>query len=247
MKKTKIETADYTWNPVTGCARGCDYCYARGIARRFADKNNITYVDGVKPAHLQNVAYPYGFKPTLHPAHLNDPQMVKKPSTIFVTSMGDLFAEWIPDEWIVKVLKAAEQAPQHTYMFLTKNPEKYRYYPERPNWWFGTTVNHAEDMKAASRAFELYSARSQNRWLSIEPLFERFDDDAITNLKHFEWVVIGAETGNRKGKVTPEREWVQEIADECKIHGIPVFMKNSLADIMWREFVQEFPEWRKAK
>lgn len=36
MNKTKIEWADSTWNPVTGCLHGCEYCYARRIANRFA-------------------------------------------------------------------------------------------------------------------------------------------------------------------------------------------------------------------
>ena len=35
MNKTKIDWCDSTWNPVTGCLHGCEYCYARGIANRF--------------------------------------------------------------------------------------------------------------------------------------------------------------------------------------------------------------------
>ena len=37
MNKTKIDWADSTWNPVTGCLHDCEYCYARGIAKRFSD------------------------------------------------------------------------------------------------------------------------------------------------------------------------------------------------------------------
>ena len=33
--KTKIDWCDSTWNPVTGCLHGCEYCYARRIAERF--------------------------------------------------------------------------------------------------------------------------------------------------------------------------------------------------------------------
>ena len=36
MNKTKIDWCDSTWNPVTGCLHGCEYCYARGIANRFS-------------------------------------------------------------------------------------------------------------------------------------------------------------------------------------------------------------------
>ena len=36
MLKTKIEWCDSTWNPVTGCQHGCEYCYAKRIAERFS-------------------------------------------------------------------------------------------------------------------------------------------------------------------------------------------------------------------
>ena len=35
MQKSNIEWCDSTWNPVTGCKHGCEYCYARRIAARF--------------------------------------------------------------------------------------------------------------------------------------------------------------------------------------------------------------------
>ena len=44
MNHTSIDWAEYSWNPVTGCQRGCDYCYARRIAERFHGP------DGFKPA-----------------------------------------------------------------------------------------------------------------------------------------------------------------------------------------------------
>lgn len=39
MNKTKIDWCDSTWNPVTGCLHGCEYCYARDIAHRFGGWN----------------------------------------------------------------------------------------------------------------------------------------------------------------------------------------------------------------
>ncbi len=56
-----------------------------------------------------------------------------------------------------------------------------------------------------------------------------------------DWVIIGAETGNRKGKVVPKKDWVMKIAEECEYSGIPVFMKESLRDLMGDDFRQEFP------
>ena len=38
MNDTKIEWCDMTWNPVTGCLHGCEYCYAKKVAHRFDGK-----------------------------------------------------------------------------------------------------------------------------------------------------------------------------------------------------------------
>ena len=57
-----------------------------------------------------------------------------------------------------------------------------------------------------------------------------------------EWVIIGAETGNRKDKVVPEKEWLEQLVSECRKYGIPVFMKSSLENIWEGELIQEFPE-----
>ena len=56
-----------------------------------------------------------------------------------------------------------------------------------------------------------------------------------------DWVIIGAETGNRKGKVKPEKKWIMKIADMCQMSSVPVFMKDSLREIAGSDFRQEFP------
>ena len=58
-----------------------------------------------------------------------------------------------------------------------------------------------------------------------------------------DWLIIGAETGNRKGKVVPDKDWIMEIAEECELMDIPLFMKESLRGIMGKDFRQEFP-WK---
>ena len=55
------------------------------------------------------------------------------------------------------------------------------------------------------------------------------------------WVIIGAETGNRKDKVIPKREWVDNIVEAASITNMKVFMKGSLRDLMGDDFLQEFP------
>ena len=89
-------------------------------------------------------------------------------------------------------------------------------------------------------------------WVSIEPIHERLlpewfvssigsDDGQCIEFRRWEWVVIGAETGNRKDKIIPKKEWIQEIADICLQEGTPVFMKESLRGLMGSDFKQEFP------
>ena len=103
MNKTDISWCDFTWNPVTGCKRGCAYCYARKIHNRF---NKTPFTDIV-----------------FHPERLNDPAKIKKPSTIFVGSMSDC-QYWSNEQW-EKVLYVCNKNTHHKYMFLSKDPKSY--------------------------------------------------------------------------------------------------------------------------
>lgn len=253
--KTKIDWADASWNPITGCQHGCEYCYARNMAKRFgahleaifptmeldAPFRIIKYkeLSKAEPRGKTN-PYPYDFTPTFHRYKLDQPKRWERPRTIFVCSMADLFGAWVPDEWIEEVFAACKEAEQHRYLFLTKNP--YRYIelamagklPAEENFWYGTSTTTPE-----SPAF---FSRGHNTFLSIEPILEKFDkpgdDGTVANTN---WVIIGAETGNRKGKVIPEKEWIDEIARECEKRRKPLFMKSSLQQLMGEDFVQEFP------
>ena len=86
-----ISWAAWSWNPVTGCLHGCDYCYARAIANRFTN------------------AFPAGFTPLFHHERLDAPTNTVIPAAhrddpayrrVFVCSMADLYGRWVPDEWI---------------------------------------------------------------------------------------------------------------------------------------------------
>ena len=267
--RTKIDWCDATWNPVTGCLHGCAYCYARRIAERFSTEQKYKRpYEPVLPVPTRRVRtkpepYPYGFKPTFHRYKLDEPQRWKKPRNIFVCSMADLFGDWVPDEWIKQVFEACEAAPQHRYLFLTKNPArlckmasayKIRRWNERhegklhpqteayaqtlslpshDNWWFGSTL----DSKNARR---FQGDNHFNTFTSIEPLTENMDV-GIGSFGSDEWVIIGAETGNRKGRIIPKREWVENIVEAAQITGMKVFMKESLRGMMGADFRQEFP------
>ena len=259
--RTKISWCDSTWNPVTGCLHGCEYCYARRIAERFgratiavcgedgyAEYGGMTCADG-NCHELEypyedygkgcTAPYPFEFDPTFHRYKLDEPQRWKKPRTIFVCSMSDLFGEWVPDKWIDQVFKACEAAPQHRYLFLTKNPARLckmaraGILPYHDNWWFGSTL----DSKNAKR---FQGGFIYHTFSSIEPLTEHMHV-GLGSFGSDEWVIIGAETGNRKGKIIPKREWVENIVEAAQITGMKVFMKESLRGLMGEDFRQEFP------
>lgn len=217
MNKTAIEWCDYTWNPVTGCKHGCPYCYARKIAERFKGSK----------------AWPNGFEPMFHHDRINDPQKIKKPQTIFVCSMADLFGAWVPDLWVSMVLDACWQAPQHTYIFLTKNPQRYLRIPGchlgKKNFWFGTTITNQLD--ADQRIQWLRKMPEGNRFVSFEPLLEKIKvPELIDTWKgpFIKQVIIGAQT-NPSIEVTPEM--VQPIGGAtCPgvVPAIKMFCKDSI-------------------
>ena len=248
MNKTKIEWCDSTWNPVTGCYHGCPYCYARNMINRFgkaeygksAGKMDVLELyDPVKDENGKRIAYPTGFIPTLHRYRLND-YKDKTGRTIFVCSMADLFGEWVPDRWIEEVFVACKAAPQHRYLFLTKNPQRLcdlansKKLPYEENFWYGCTIDNKKS--------RIYPGRIRdNTFLSIEPLTE-FLNVGIGSFGIAKWIIIGAETGNRKDKVVPKKEWIENITEVCKRQGIPLFMKNSLIPIIGEEnMIREFP------
>ena len=262
MQATKIEWCDATWNPVTGCLHECKYCYAKKIAERFGgcysseEPNKKVYNvlhDLEKPRQIygnriRQAPFPYKFEPTLHRYRLSEPQKKKKPQNIFVCSMADLFGEWVPDEWIEAVFEACKKAPWHRYIFLTKNPERYAKLPEKvfrmahlqddQELWMGCTINNRHNM---ADAIEMRA--SMRCFLSIEPLQTEVSDifdNLLDAERYIKWVIIGAETGNRKGKIIPKREWIENILRECEYNDIPVFMKNSLAKIWQGELAREF-------
>lgn len=263
MNKTKIEWCDMTWNPVTGCLHNCPYCYARRIAERFgldfAPKLDDPGMEGackydsaegmdtmlelekpyIKGGRIQ--PYPMAFLPTFHKYRLDEPARKTKPQKIFVCSMADLFGDWVPDEWIEEVFKICIiKAPHHKYLFLTKNPARYlqilkSQYPlcDYQNMWFGFTHTEGE-------LWGLPAHMQINRFVSIEPLLGEVYPSPFFWEDGIDWVIIGQQTG--PGAVPPKREWVESIVQQCKAAGTPVFMKNSLKDLMGDDFIQEWPE-----
>lgn len=260
MDKTRVEWADSTWNPVTGCYHGCPYCYARTIANRFAGgvarhekKRSDGLHDLFQPAMVLRggkrmaAPFPFAFEPTLHRYRLDDYVRKERPRNIFVCSTADLFGDWVPDEWIEAVFESCKRGAQHRYMFLTKNPQRYvklaeaGKLPETPNMWYGTTTTTPDD--------SFFFHGKLNTFASIEPILAPFiglTDDGIAPATRCNWIILGAETGSRKDKVTPTRDWFAEIVGNAAVTHTPVFMKDSLTDIVGEEnMLRQFP-WEEA-
>lgn len=189
--------------------------------------------------------YPYGFYPTFHRYKLEEPQHWKKPRNIFVCSMADLFGDWVPKEWIRVVFVACERAPQHRYLFLTKNPRRYNeLYKYKLPYIYNAMFGYTLDQSHTQEWFERENPpHGEDVFVSIEPITEPLNTLSLQHIAKCGWAIVGAETGNRKGKIIPEKKWVDDIATVCREAGIPLFMKESLRPIMGNDFRQEFP-WR---
>ena len=248
MNRTKIEWCDYTWNPVTGCwgpggtaekPNRCSYCYAERAAQRIYFNNDWG----------QDYEMGDPFMPRFWPDRLNEPAKVKKPSRIFVCSMGDLFGEWVPSEWIYDVLVMVDKCPQHTFIFLTKNPHRYYNWQWPDNCWVGTTITNQQD--ADSRIPQLFEADCRTIFVSAEPLsgpiiFPKLEDISPgVNSIGISWLIIGAMTGPKA--IRPQVDWVNSLVIQAEKAGIPIFVISSLSVLCYAHFIthRDFPDERK--
>lgn len=205
-----------TLNPVSGCSIGCAYCYARKINNRF----NIT-PDFFVPQFVEKRLKRIG---------------TKKPNTYLMTSMSD-FSNW-KNEWRTMVFDKMHENHQHTYLFLTKRPECIQFETNLNNVWMGVTVTSECDKDRIATMQK--NIKSTNYFITFEPLFGELN---YLNLDGIGWIVIGTETGNRKGKIIAEKSWILNISKQAKAKKIPVFMKETLLNIVGKEnLIQELPK-----
>lgn len=228
--RNPIGWCDYTWSPTTGCKKRCSYCYAWKLAKGrlknlYIHGNNRT-LDGA------NLYDP--FIPRFWPERLKEPYNLRKPNKIFICSMGESFGNWIPRDWINRILEVAADNPQHTFQFLTQNPKRYEEFQFPPNCWLGITITTEEN---SGRTFHFTGNLAQFvKFISFEPLLEF---PKLSAIELVDWIILGAQTNPYS---PPKREWVEGLisyADNC---GIPVFLKNNLKPVMGENLRQEFPK-----
>ncbi len=211
MASSKIEWTESTWNPVTGCTKisaGCQHCYAERMAKRLKAMGQLNYRNG--------------FEVTLHEQVLEYPLLWKKPKTIFVNSMSDLFHEEIPDHFIKKVFDTMKRAYWHKFQVLTKRSSRLKELATQLDWpenvWMGVTV---ENTKVKNRIDDLRAVPAFIRFLSLEPLLESL---GYLNLNNMHWVIVGGESG--PGARPMDKEWIKDIKKQCLVENVPFFFKQ---------------------
>lgn len=211
MAETKIEWTDKTWNPVTGCTKkseGCVHCYAEVMARRLKGMGQVKYKNA--------------FKLTLHPEDLDEPRKWLRKHNIFVCSMGDLFHEDVPYEFVDQVMQVIRETPQHRYQILTKRAGRMEeYFKTRAiprNVWLGVTV---EVQRTLSRIDYLRHLPASVRFLSCEPLLEDLGD---MNLDGIDWIIVGGESGTQARPM--KEEWVLNVKRQAEDNDIAFFFKQ---------------------
>jgi len=240
MARTKIDWADVTINPITGCRNFgrsdiCgDYCYAARMARRL--KGRFGY-----PADDP-------FRPTFHPERLQEinRKRNKTPSRIFLNSMSDWLSEGVDPEWIRQIIEAVCKNEDDVFLVLTMRPERTLEMlhcitlPE--NLWWGVSVTKQEDLWRIAALRDALPA--VHKFVSFEPLHGPIE--CLNELDLIEWAIIGAESGRRVGRIEPEFSWIDHLAATVMRAAVPLFIKDNVFEFfqcaMDHRHLRQFPE-----
>jgi protein gp37 len=208
---SKIEWTEATWNPVTGCDQispGCAHCYAKTFAERWRGVGDHPYEQG--------------FDLRLWPERLEVPLRWRKPKTIFVNSMSDVFHEAIPDEYVAQIFGTMRAAHWHTFQVLTKREGRMLDLAPSltwpPNVWMGVTI---ENHRFVHRADALRKVPAAVRFISAEPLLGRLEG---LSLESIAWLIAGGESGPRHRRV--DADWIRDLRDRCDNAGTAFFFKQ---------------------
>jgi len=218
------------WNPMVGCTKiseGCKNCYA---------------LDRVLPR--------MGYEPGVHICDqwLNKPVHWKAPRTVLVCLLGDLFHEDVSNNYLLEVFSKMAICQHHTFMVLTKRPERMRDFVASlrpifsadmwplPNIWFGVSAENQEyadkripillEMKAAGNAKHVYVSLEPllgpidlSRWIACEGHLARTFDNPFLDL-----VIVGGESG-------PHARlcyiwWIRNIKEQCEVADTALWVKQ---------------------
>lgn len=226
---------DQPWSLVDGCtpcSPGCDHCWSAAMTHRWNFqwtnfKNNFPWQ---KPTGVR-----FNGKITVRPERLTIPLKRKKPTVYAV--WNDLFHEAVPDQFITSAYMTIYTQTRHTFLILTKRPERmadrvgrmYRdtftgipHAAEAENVYHGlTVVNQAE----ADAKIPVFLQVPGKKFLSIEPMLGPIDHlDSWPFYREIGLVILGGETGPGARPMSPE--WVRSARDQCAAAGIQFFFKG---------------------
>lgn len=220
-----IGWADDTLNPVGGLCPPeyrCSYCYVPSFYKRFGWETE---------PHLKLKAF-------------EKARRRKKPTRYFLCSTHDLFGPWIPRHWIVEIFNQVRKLRRHTFLILTKYPERTLDFPSSldsldtipRNCWLGVTITRNEDLR---RFWPLGFHRPLTKFISFEPLLGDIGDIHEDVLHRVNWIIIGPLSLPPGGRTQqPKREWVKSLLRQADCYRVPVFMKPNLK---WENRREEFP------
>jgi protein gp37 len=210
--KHKIGWCDNTnRNLLSGCDKcsdGCLNCYSYELTKRCQKWH---------PEKYRN-----GFKVTTHPDVLLKPFSKGYREYHFVCSMSDLFHKDVPDSFIHNAFDVFNKNPQHTFIILTKRPERLAeiapYLIWTGNIWCGVSV---ESNRYYSRIDLLRTIPAKIRFISAEPLLSSLKDADFSGI---DLVICQPESGNKARPA--DTDWIREIRDKCAEAEICFFFKN---------------------
>ncbi|MEE9401227.1 MAG: DUF5131 family protein [Dehalococcoidia bacterium] len=261
------EGPGFSWNPITGCLKRCEWCYAHALAKGRLREPYLAndqclpgpkawldaqpmYSNAVPPA-----AYDDAFWPRWWQDRLFAPIHRQKPSGIFVVNMGDLFGPWVPRRMIDGVLDVIQGCPQHRFYFLTKFPERLREFNPWPaNAWVGATATDFESFVGAT--LHLGAVEVQMRYISLEPLLDWPGLPVVDTLRalcintykqlldvnDISWLIVGPCNGPLAKQYPCDPRWLEGIGAACDAAGVAVFEKPECARLgLGRPLRREFP------
>jgi protein gp37 len=166
--------------------------------------------------------YINGFELTIHEKMITIPLFWKKPRLVFVNSMGDLFHEQVPIDFILEVFRVMQNASWHRFQILTKRSHRLIELNQSINWpdnvWMGVSVENEDYI---FRIDHLRKTGAKLKFLSLEPLLgpiRRLD------INYINWVIVGGESGPKARPM--DESWVTHVRDLCTLSGVPFFFKQ---------------------